>query len=101
MKRFFLLSLFLYAPCSAGYADWLYNRFLSKSHQAVIAYHKQDYEKSLADLGELMDRDPYNPEYNYNVDDVALEDSAKQYYDKLSILGSLKVQFPDRTGNNL
>ena len=40
-------------------------------------------------------------EYNYNVDDVALEDSAKQYYDKLSILGSLKVQFPDRTGNNL
>ena len=67
MKRFFLLSLFLYAPCSAGYADWLYNRFLSKSHQAVIAYHKQDYEKSLADLGELMDRDPYNPEYNYNV----------------------------------
>lgn len=83
MKLLFLLLL-LHVQCYASSTNWspghwFSKTFLSKNWQAVQAYKQQDYEQSLTDIHALMDQDPYNAEYNYNVGTVLYKQ--KKYND--------------------
>jgi Ca-activated chloride channel family protein len=66
-----IVQLFFSCQCVASTSwspiNWANNVFFGKKYEATQAYKKQDYDQSLADFHELMNRDPYNPEYNYNV----------------------------------
>lgn len=68
----FAFQLFLSSSCYADVSSWspiswIQNLFYGKKYEAVQAYKKQDYDQSLAGFHDLMNQDPYNPEYNYNV----------------------------------
>ncbi|MDP3788386.1 MAG: tetratricopeptide repeat protein [Candidatus Chromulinivorax sp.] len=74
MKILFLLFIFSFSQCAAStgwsLTDWMTNLFASKQSQAAQAYKSQDYEQGLANFHDLMNDDPYNSEYNYNVGNI-------------------------------
>ena len=49
---------------NAGISTWWKNR------EAVQCFKDQKYEQALLIYNDLIDKDPYNPEYNYNIGDV-------------------------------
>ncbi len=70
-----LFFLFISSSCCASSmswspTSWLKNLFFGKQYQATQAYKLQDYDQALADFHDLMNSDPYNPKYNYNVGDI-------------------------------
>lgn len=66
MKKIFLFLLCLHLQLSAGAVSWLSNT-LGTQYFAAQAYKKQDYDQALIEYHNLMNTDPYNPLYNYNV----------------------------------
>ncbi|MGZ6250618.1 MAG: tetratricopeptide repeat protein [Candidatus Chromulinivorax sp.] len=44
--------------------------FKGKEDHAVQAYYAKNYDKALQLYHDLMNQDPYNPKYNYNVGDI-------------------------------
>jgi Ca-activated chloride channel homolog len=65
-----ILLIFSSVHSCAGFFDRIQNFFLGRSYQVVQSYHQQNYDTSLQDLCQLMDHDPYNPQYNYNLGNV-------------------------------
>jgi len=74
MKTLLFLLLLSSQSCITAMSwspvHWVQNLFASKQYQAAQAYIAQDYDQALTDFHELMNTDPYNPEYNYNVGNV-------------------------------
>ncbi len=73
MKNILLLLFLLHSQsCVALWSpiNWLQSLFYDKQFQAIESYKNKNYEQSLIDFHELMNNDPYNVEYNYNVGDV-------------------------------
>ncbi|MBP6869659.1 hypothetical protein KBC04_02150 [Candidatus Babeliales bacterium] len=69
MKLLFLF-LFFCSNCFAGSFDWLSHINFSKKRDAVCAYYEKDYDEALAHFHDLMHKNPYDAELNYNVGDV-------------------------------
>ena len=71
MKTLLFLLLLSSQSCMIAMSwspiDWMQNLFVSKQSQGAQAYTTQDYDQALTNFHELMNTDPYNPEYNYNV----------------------------------
>lgn len=75
MKKIFLLFLFGCSNCLAQSVswspiNWLQNILLGQQYEATQAYKQQDYDLALIKFHDLMNNDPYNSEYNYNVGDI-------------------------------
>lgn len=79
MKYIFLFLICTSSYTFAGSFDWLSSMFLGKQYHAAHAYQHKNYEQSLETFHDLMNKDPYNPEYNYNVGDILYRQ--KKYHD--------------------
>lgn len=64
MKHLLLLMVLSSWTIDASFYSWLKNR------KAVQLYKGQMYDESLAIYNNLIDQDPYNSTYNYNIGDV-------------------------------
>lgn len=82
MKILFFLLFLNFSYVFTGPID-SFNIFnFWKKQNAVKAYQVQDYDDALEIFHNLMDQDPYNPEYNYNVGDILYKQ--KKYQDAQS-----------------
>ncbi|MBV8661341.1 MAG: tetratricopeptide repeat protein [Candidatus Dependentiae bacterium] len=70
MKILFLFLLFSSSYCCGNSTNWLSNIFSWKQYKGTKAYHQKDYDEALELFHDLMNKDPYNPVYNYNVGDI-------------------------------
>lgn len=69
MKLIILLSCMTVTVYASPFS-WLQNMNILNKYQATEAYQQQDYDRALQHWSALLDKNPYDPESNYNIGNI-------------------------------